>query len=133
MTTITIQFEVPEKLARDIIITACEGGIGYWSQLETYDGPAIDDNKPGALPLRIREIEEEGWDEATTTYGPWKELGVQQVVDGLAKMIQEWPDSKITQRMVEAIANYDSGNYDYDAGDADCVIQYAILGEVVYG
>jgi hypothetical protein len=138
MTTITVTYDIPEKLIRDIIITACEGGIGYWSQLQTYDGPAIEDgptkdDPKGGLPLRIREIEEEEWNGETAVYGPWRDLGIDEVVKGLQKMIQEWPESPCTQRMMAAIANYDSGNYDYDAGDADCVIQYAILGEVVYG
>lgn len=133
MTTITVKYEIPEQLIRDIIITACEGGIGYWSQLESYDGPAIDEGAEGSLPLRIREIEEEGWDESTTVYGPWRDLGIPEVISGLQKMVQEWPDRLDTQRMMQAIANYDSGNYDFDAGDADSVIQFALLGELTYG
>ncbi len=133
MTTITVKYEIPEQLIRDIIITACEGGIGYWSQLESYDGPAIADGVEGSLPLRIREIEEEGWDESTTVYGPWRDLGIPEVIAGLQKMVQEWPDRLDTQRMMQAIANYDSGNYDFDAGDADSVIQHALLGELTYG
>lgn len=124
MTTITVQYDIPEQLIRDIIITACEGGIGYWSQLESYDGPAIDEG--AGLPLRLREMDDYG-------YGEWKTLDVPQVVEGLRKMIQERPNSKVTHRFIEAIANYDSGDYDYDAGDADEVIQYAVLGDLVYG
>jgi hypothetical protein len=133
MTTITVQYDIPEQLIRDIIITACEGGIGYWSQLESYDGPAIADGVEGSLPLRIREIEEEGWDESTTVYGPWRDLGIPEVVKGLRLMIQEWPDRPDTRRMIQAIANYESGNWDFDAGDADNVIQFSLLGDLVYG
>jgi len=133
LSTITIDIEIPEQLIRDIIITACEGGIGYWSQLESYDGPAIADGVEGSLPLRIREIKEEGWDEETTDYGPWRDLGIEQVIGGLQKMVQEYPHRRDTMRMIEAITNYDSGNYDYDADDADNVIQFALLGGLVYG
>lgn len=124
--TITCTFEIPEKLARDIIITACEGGIGYWSMLETYHGPAINENREGALPLRIRE-DVDGYD------GEWMDLGVEQVVLGLQRMLQERPDHPVTQRMCRAVINYESGNYDYDADDADTVVQYGVLGDWRYG
>lgn len=126
MTTITVKYEIPEQLIRDIIITACEGGIGYWSQLETYNGPAIADGE--GLPLRLREM-----DDHTGEYGEWRTLDIPQVVEGLRKMIQERPYSQVSHRFIGAIANYDSGNFDYDAGDADEVIQYALLGDLVYG
>jgi len=126
MTTITVKYEIPEQLIRDIIITACEGGIGYWSQLETYNGPAIADGE--GLPLRLREM-----DDHTGEYGEWQTLDIPQVVEGLRKMIQERPYSLVSHRFIGAIANYDSGNFDYDAGDADEVIQYALLGDLVYG
>ena len=133
MSQITVTYEIPEQLIRDIIITACEGGIGYWSQLEAYNGPAIDEGAEGSLPLRIREIEEEGIFDEPTIYGPWRELGIPEVVKGLELMIKERPDWGCTKRMVESLANYDSGNFDFDADDADNVIQYALFGEMVYG
>ena len=131
MTKITVTYEIPEQLMRDIIITACEGGIGYWSQLETYDGHGIDASVEGALPLRIRVIEEERPDGCE--YGKWMNLGIPEVAKGLRLMFQEYPDRLDTHRMIEAVANYDSGNYDFDADDADNVIQFALFGELVYG
>lgn len=56
-----------------------------------------------------------------------------QIVNGLTKLFQERPEHPLTQRMARAIANYDSGDYDYDADDADGVVQYGVLGEWIYG
>jgi hypothetical protein len=121
---ITQTFEIPEKLLRDIIITACEGGIGYWSQLETYNGPAIDEG--AGLPLKIRE-------DLDGQYGEWMTLDLEQVALGFQRLVAERPDHPCTRRMVQAIVNYDNGNYDYDADDADAIVQYGVLGSWTYG
>jgi hypothetical protein len=121
---ITQTFEIPEKLLRDIIITACEGGIGYWSQLETYNGPAIDEGV--GLPLKIRE-------DLDGQYGEWMTLDLEQVALGFQRLVAERPDHPCTRRMVQAIVNYDNGNYDYDADDADAIVQYGVLGSWTYG
>lgn len=124
--TITMTVEIPEKLCRDIIITACEGGIGYWSLLETYNGPAIDEGREGALPLRLL-------DQADGENGEWMDLGVEQIVLGLQRLVAERPLHPMTTRMLRAVVNYESGDYDYDADDADGVVQYGVLGEWRYG
>lgn len=134
MPQVTISFDIPEKLCRDIIITACEGGIGYWSVLRDYDGPDINDNKPGSLPLYLMEEEDYEPGEAYPNDSDWPlVLDVNAVVAGLRLLISERPDSPLAQRMIRAIVNYESGDYDYDAGDADVVVQYALLGEERYG
>jgi hypothetical protein len=131
--TITVQYEVPEQLIRDVIITACEGGIGYWSQLYDYDGPAIDENAEGSLPLRIRVIEEEGFTDESTVYGPWRDFDIDHVVKGFGILFEKYPQSIATRNLMGALANYDSGNYDFDAGDADAVVQCGLLGDIIYG
>ena len=129
--TITQTFEIPERLLRDVIITACEGGVGYWSQLETYNGPAIDDG--AGLPLRLREIVGDDWATGETTHGDWMTLDLEQVALGFQRLVAERPDHPCTRRMVQAIVNYDNGNYDYDADDADAIVQYGVLGSWTYG
>ena len=129
--TITLTFEVPAALCRDIIITACEGGIGYWSVLRTYDGPAIADNEPKALPLLLAETE--GEDFIGVNVGPWLLLDVKDVVRGIQVLLQDYPQSVAARNITAAVIGYESGNYDYDAGDADMVVQCALLGEVRYG
>jgi hypothetical protein len=126
--TITLTFEVPEALCRDIIITACEGGIGYWSVLKEYDGPAIDDNEPGALPLYVAETDDRGEPD-----GPWRQLDVNAVGRGIQVLLQDYPQSVAARNITAAVIGYESGNYDFDAGDADMVVQCALLGEVRYG
>ena len=129
--TVTRTFEIPVGLLRDIIITACEGGIGYWSQLETYHGPNISDGVEGALPLRVREVEYEGPDGGE--YGEWMTLGLEETAKGIGILLEKYPQSVAAKNIAGAVIGYAAGDFDFDASDADMVIQCALLGDAVYG
>jgi hypothetical protein len=119
---VTLTFTVPDKLLTDIIITGCEGGIGYWSQLESYDYKAVEEGEP----LRAREQ-----DDFTT--GEWMTLDRDAVARGVKVLLQDYSESVAARNITKAITGFESGDYDYDAGDADCVIQCGLLGEIRYG
>ena len=123
--TITLTFEVPEALCRDIIITACEGGIGYWSVLKEYDGPAIEDGKEGALPLYIKDDEDR--------QGGWLRLGEAQIVLGIERILKDYPLGVTAKNIAIALADPEYGSAELDAEDADSIIQCGVLGEIVYG
>ena len=127
--TITRTLEIPVGLLRDIIVTACEGGIGYWSQLEFYNGPAISD---GTLDLlRIRVVEYDGPD--GSEFGEWMTLSLDKVAKGINTLLEKFPMSVAAKNIMGAVVGYEAGNFDYDADDADMVIQCALLGDIVYG
>lgn len=121
--TVTITHEVSDRLIRDIIITACEGGIGYWSVLDKYDGPAIDDGKPDALPLYIADDEDR--------QGPWMRLGEAQIILGIERILKDYPMSRHARNVTEALALNDASVLDAD--DCDGIVQCGVLGEITYG
>lgn len=123
--TVTITHEVPDRLIRDIIITGCEGGIGYWSVLKEYDGPAIDDGRPGALPLYVAEQYDDG------TNGDWHRLGEAQIVLGIRYILTDYPNGVTARNLAIAFADGDASQL--DATDCDNIIQCGVLGEIVYG
>lgn len=110
----------------DVLVTAVEGGINYWASVSEYD--------PDAGTVRVHE-----WhpDTGETEDGYAKE-GVLVTLDDIARGIGVlrrddklpltgyWHDFWKADR-----TNGEDG--DYDAGHADCVVQAAIFGEVVYG
>ena len=123
--TVTVTHEVTDQLIRDIMITGCEGGIGYWSVLKEYDGPAIDEGREGALPLLIAEQYESGGQ------GAWLRLGEAQIVYGIKRVLTDYPNGVTARNLVQALGDSD-GSY-LDSSDCDNIIQCGLLGEIVYG
>jgi hypothetical protein len=118
----------------DVIITAVEGGIGYWSSVSEYrhgygDGLDEDNRQPATALVHVED--EDGTPArdplplTTTTVAKAFRLICDKSVDNLS-VNPEW-----RKRMVAAYWAKDS--CDIDAGDADQIVQIALLGEVVYG
>lgn len=126
------------KFLSDVIITALEGGIGYWSAASEYRHGSVFEDYEEREDLRtpayavIHEMDEDE--------GGYKEKGLRVDNTAMAKAFkrimdpkQEIPhcDRDWRKRLVAAYWAKDAG--DLDAGDADAVVQIAVLGEVVYG
>lgn len=105
-----------ESSLRDIAITAIEGGINYWAYVEDYN-PDSDDHWG-----RVTESE-------SSTDGPAMsaELTVASMREGLAQAIANrldagWTIPKCSAFFIENV----------DAGSAELVVQYVVIGEHVY-
>lgn len=116
-----IELELTANDIDDIMVTALEGGIGYWAILNNVGEDW--ESKPKGLPssqwatkLLLEEktvyLEER---EEDTIHG----LTLQKLIEGFEKNYKERP--------------WDNSIEDGDASTADCIVQYAIFGEVVYG
>lgn len=125
------------KFLSDVIITALEGGVGYWSQASEYRHGCVfesyeerEDKRQPAYAV-IHEMDEDE--------GGYKKEGLRVDNAAMAKAFKrimgkdeiphcprEW-----RKRMVAAYWAKEAG--DLDAGDADAIVQIAVLGEVVYG
>lgn len=122
-----------------VIITAVEGGIGYWSQVSEYRwwSPTLDggsavhadgipnayatihefgDSDPDNRDLKVRDI---GVEDISRAIGIMGKGGVTGASDGWCK------------RIMQASRENDAG--ELDAGDYDAIVQVAMFGEVVYG
>ena len=114
-----------DQLFLDIFTTALEGGIGYWSWCDEYHWSNEDgtDDVRGFFAL-IQESEEDG-----------KSLRIDRSV--IAKgyrlaSVGEWRD-RINWSSEKPPLVPDEDGWDCDAGDADCIVQLGLFGEVVYG
>ena len=114
MTLITLKIELTPQDINDILCTAIEGGIDYWVDrygICNMDKATVIDEKigyGGVIDLH----------DGTR----WHELTKTKLMQG----IQQWIDSQ-TFKPGDA---FDIGNI--DAGDADCIVQYALFGKLVY-
>lgn len=128
------------KFLSDVIITALEGGIGYWSQASvyrhgfTYDEAEDRDGRESKRQPAYAVIHELNDDESG-----YKTEGLRvdnAVVAKAFKRIMgkdEIPHCDLDWRKRMVAAYWAKDACDLDAGDADAIVQIAVLGEVVYG
>jgi hypothetical protein len=122
---IDVKVEVSKDDIANIMVTAIEGGIGYWA---CFINEGDDwDNKPQELStsehaarllLNGKTIKFYDTDEDFESAEKW-ELNLNKLLKGIKKYIQE---NNVIMFMD-----------DLDANAADNIIQYALFGELVYG
>jgi hypothetical protein len=138
----TVTLQIPEERLRDMIITALEGGIGYWGRVvdeKLAEGLTYEDFRPGGkmqhpdpdeymhptelvaitpgCALILRDADDPNNPEADT----W-EVTREKLLNGFAVMAEKYP---------KAFALFLRGNE--DANTADLWVQCALFGEEVYG
>ena len=125
MKTYEIEFKksvwLTEEDITDIIVTALEGGIGYWACLDNTGNEfenAPKDEPVSIITARILLNNGSVFFEDVVDEGERYELTLEHLLNG-----------------IEKYAN-DEGGFDMDMIDsdaADVIVQYAIFCELVYG
>ena len=100
---------------KSILITAIEGGIGYWSKVEDYDP-----ERDYQFIYVIEHVDEHD----VTVLGQMIKLNREIIERGIEVCAEKYPHLQIKSRMYTD---------DYDVNDADAVIQCGCFGELVYG
>ena len=127
--TIQYEFECSEQDIDDIICTALEGGITYWCDcakiMGEYLGEYASDQISRGGKLKLHDAEE----------NKWHELTKENFISGLKQFVLERGFIKNEGNGHYGNVITDDNRLDMskiDATDADCIIQYAVFGEVVY-
>jgi hypothetical protein len=118
----------------DIFTTALEGGINYWASVDAYHWS----NEDGSDDIfgfyaKIREME----DNPNTVYLINREIierGYKLATEDFREKISwstDYPPHK-DEFFKSRVIDYDCP-WDFDAGDADCILQLGIFGEVIFG
>ena len=97
-------------LFSDLFVTALEGGINYWALVNDYD------YKNCSAIIIDKEASQ------STQYN----VDLNTVKKGLEALSLE--TSALAKRKISSILNED-----YDAEDADIVLQYGLFGKLIYG
>ena len=128
--TIEYEFECTNQDIDDIMCTALEGGITYWCDradvIGNYLGEYASDQISRGGKLRLHDAEENKW------YGLTKEnfiAGLKQFVQ--ARGFTNDAGNGHYNSVITTDGLLDMSKIDADA--ADCIVQYALFGEVVYG
>ena len=116
-----------QQTLHDIFVTALEGGIGYWSAASAYHWS----NTDGSADLDgfyavVHEV-----DTDTGDYAPEGQRIDAAVVRRGLRRAMESPYPAL--RRLARDLTFDPDEADYDAADADAIVQLGLWGEIVYG
>lgn len=119
---IDVAYYYSDEDMQDIVISAIEGGIGYWACLDNTTEAWKD--KPKDVPVSewAYEILKKGW-----------KLEFTDEEDDEAKYEIDWDSFVIGIQSAISGHVWDGDIDSVDSIIADCIFQYAIFGEVVYG
>lgn len=124
LTIAAVEVEIPASALQDIFTTALEGGVNHWSSCSKY---RWENRQPADVYAVIHDSEDDDKEFRVTIDTIL--LGLQRLISGEAKIhIAE----QAIRRMALGVA-VDPEDYDYDAGDADNIVQAGLFNEVVYG
>lgn len=113
----------------DIFTTAMEGGIGYWSQAHSYHWYFKDEIRGEDYLGFYADIMDVEDDDATTTMRI--DRGV--IIKGYNLGATEWRNKLRWSTEPPPLVITDDTDWDFDAGDADMIVQLGLFGDVLYG
>ena len=127
---IIIKKEITTNILVDLLSMAFSGGIGYWCSLVDYDE---DEYKASKEKIKAEGIAEPCWEDVL----------VQMLEDGKSIIIVDDEEDERYKLTLNKLLNGIELNYrhrphdcDIEEGDAetaDCIIQYALFYDVIYG
>ena len=114
-----------DQLLLDIFNTALEGGIGYWSICDEY-------HWLNRVPTEAPDIK--GFyavirDEDDTTF----RINRKVIDKGLKLAATTWRDRLHWSTDKPPLVVTEDTDWDFDAGDADMIVQLGLFDDVVYG
>lgn len=104
------------------VVAAVEGGINYWAEIKDYQWREDDNGRMTTASASVR-----------AERGEWRELTPETIEAGIAKL--KTGEVEINKTVLSWIVTGDALNdaTDIDATAADCIVQVALFGELVYG
>jgi hypothetical protein len=122
-----------ERAINDLFTCAMEGGVGYWSTCSVYhwsvevDGRRVEAKDFVAV---IQDVEDEDGPEYVIDYHV-----VRRGANRLYKHLLDLGDeaNRYHLQAMRDLARGDWDSLDYDAETADMVVQFGLLGSLVYG
>lgn len=123
---VEITVRLTQQNVDDIMVSALEGGICYWSDCVEVVGRYLSEYASGQISRggKLKIHVDEPFDEANTE---WYELDMEKFAQGFRLWLENGGDR------YGAVSNGEVDTCEIDGEMADLIIQYALFGEVVYG
>jgi len=125
--TLTLTCDVSKDTLHGLFVTALCGGIGYWSCATAFHW-SLPDGKDDVEGFYADVEETESGEDAP----PVHRIDAQTILRGLLFFAQPGDGYQHVRQVARAVLMGDD-EVDYDAIDADCIVQAGLFGEVVYG
>lgn len=124
----TITLPISDAVCRELLTTACEGGSVYWlrGQVQYGGDPDADLSTYGVLNVtKCFDVEDRS--------NKFADINYDTIRKGIVALLK--PEANVGAHHKKSIAMMliDPDNADYDADDADAVLQFGMFGELVYG
>lgn len=113
--------ETREQFLWDVFVTAMEGGVNYWADVLSYHPSAESKDDLFNFRAKIRDQET----------GERFDVNSQTIERGLQLCRHTQLADRIRAAILLGEAKNDGGCVDAEA--ADCIVQAALFGEVIYG
>ena len=110
-----------QQFLADILATAIEGGINHWADVDATDTDVF-----GRQYTSARILDREDGSE----FGTMHIVDLDTIAHGLTELVasDEYPFTELRK------ANRTSGGEgDYDAADADAIVQFGLYEHIIYG
>jgi hypothetical protein len=121
MPNITLSLEITDRLCKDLLTAAVEGGSAYWLACHSV-------KREESLDV-IKIIKPFDRDDPDVR---WADVTLETVRDGIQRILEgNLVNSTIQGDVLRAVTDPDSCSW--DAETADCVLQAGMFNEVVYG
>ena len=130
MTTQTDTTTVFDQLLLDIFTTAIEGGVQYWAEVSSYHWTKGQEGDLEGFHADLVDLEVE-----PSTPGEHLHVNRHIVAKGYALACGEFHD-KVSWSTDSPPNQFDAEgieDWDFDASDADVIVQLGLFGDVVYG
>lgn len=116
------------ELLHGLFTTAIEGGINYWNTYtNSYHWSLHDEDDLMGFRADIEYVH------------PETDEMVESVIDrsviakGYRMAVSEWRDKVRWSTEAPPVVVTEDSDWDYDAGDADVIVQLALFGRIVFG
>ncbi len=131
---ISVFLDVPEQVLKDILCSAIEGGSNYWLCAREFvrdgEGDYLSIVQPADADYGVRKLKP--FDAENFKPGFQQEdITLAHIAKGLEMVAQ----GALPKRgdLMGNVMRIQSDEHDFDASDADCILQLGFFGDVVYG
>ena len=130
---LTIKVNVPEQVLKDILCTALEGGTNYWLcgervQRDRHGYTRL--IRPSDAEMGLRNLQPFPVDQFKPGFDPKADITLQTVLRGLELVA----GGALPQRadLMGNVMRIVVDAHDFDASDADVIVQLGFFGDVIY-
>lgn len=128
MHKVQMEVEIDDQFLADILITAIEGGIGYWSEAVTYtwtEGP-----EHVRAEIIVTETDESETDDRLKGH---KTINTQTILNGISTLLNGGVkiNKEIMGYILSGVRESDAGYIDSDGADA--IVQAGLFHEIIFG